>query len=293
MVNPLVSDVMSRARNTQTSYLGTLAYITAWPDKRAWQASPIDLRYFNGALNQANRAAYLLEEFSLKEKNITSRRMNQILQSRGITGVLVAPLPPSRLRWHVSLEWPSFSSITIGYSVWRPTLNRVASHYSNNLTVAMHQLRHLGYSRVGLALPKGTDERVDHNLLASFRIIQERMKRLGSISPLVFDQNGYDEFKGWFSKYSPDVVMSFGGPALQWLHDLGVRIPEQTGFVELDLSEANGAVAGIDQCPEAVSEAAVDLLISQLYRNERGLPTLPKLMLIEGRWIEGKTLPPK
>lgn len=289
-INPLVSDIMSQARNIRNSYLGTLAYVTAWPDKESWRNSPIDQRCFRSAFAHAEKAAFLLEEFSLKEKHMTSRRMDQILQSRGIKGVLIAPLPASRQRRHISLDWPNFSSITIGYSVWRPALNRVCSHYSSNLARAMHQLRHLGYSRVGLALLKGTDERLDHNLLPSFKIIQERVNRLGFLPPLIFGEDDYPLFKQWFESNTPDVVMSFGGPTLSWLHEMGVKIPEQTGFVELNLLEADGTLAGIDQCAELVSEAAIDILISQLYFNKLGLPSSPRLILIEGKWIDGKSL---
>jgi len=292
-VNPLVSDVMSSARNTSSSYLGTLAYLTAWPEPRGWRSSPVDLRHFNGAVEQANRSAYLLEEISFTEGNMTSRRMNQVLKSRNTAGILVAPLAPSNVRKHLTLDWPEFSSIAIGYTLYRPTLNRVASHYSNNLATAMHQLRRLGYRRAGLALPKGTDERLDHNLIASFHIIQERMKRLGAIPPLIFSPSGRDEFKRWMEDHKPDAVLSFGGPALEWLMELRIRVPEQMGFVELNLATPNGTIAGIDQCPEIVSQTAVDQLIAQIYRNERDLPDFPKLTLIEGRWIDGATLLPR
>jgi LacI family transcriptional regulator len=291
--NPLISKVMSNARSTGTAYLGTLAYVTAWPDQNWRHSNPIDVRYFNGALHQATQSAYSLEEFSLKEKNISARRITQILQSRGIKGLILAPLPESTIRNYVSLDWSIFSSIAIGYTVRRPPLDRVASHYSDNLAMAMHQIRQSGYSRVGLALLKGVDERLDHNLLASFRIIQERMRRLGSLRPLVFGVDDFKQFKDWVSANKPDVVISFGGPAFAWLCEMGIPIPGQIGFVELDLPKSTGAIAGIDQCPETVAQVAVDLLVSQLYRNEHGLPPLPKLMLIKGRWMNGSTLPKK
>jgi hypothetical protein len=36
--------------------------------------------------------------------------------------------------------------------------------------------------------------------------------------------------------------------------------------------------------------AAVDLVIEQLHRNEFGLPSDPKLMLIASKWMDGKTV---
>jgi hypothetical protein len=47
--------------------------------------------------------------------------------------------------------------------------------------------------------------------------------------------------------------------------------------------------AGIDQKSDLVGAAAVDLVVDQLHRNERGVPALQKLVLIEGVWVEGAT----
>jgi hypothetical protein len=35
---------------------------------------------------------------------------------------------------------------------------------------------------------------------------------------------------------------------------------------------------------------AVDLLVDMLHRNERGIPTIPYRLMVEGSWCEGKTL---
>jgi LacI family transcriptional regulator/LacI family fructose operon transcriptional repressor len=39
----------------------------------------------------------------------------------------------------------------------------------------------------------------------------------------------------------------------------------------------------------AVAAAAVDLVVSQIQRRERGLPDQPKTVLIEGTWVDGVT----
>ena len=39
--------------------------------------------------------------------------------------------------------------------------------------------------------------------------------------------------------------------------------------------------------------AAADFLVAMLHRNERGIPELPHTILVEGTWIDGKTLSPR
>jgi hypothetical protein len=35
---------------------------------------------------------------------------------------------------------------------------------------------------------------------------------------------------------------------------------------------------------------AVDLLVDMLHRNERGVPAMPYMLMVEGSWCEGRTL---
>lgn len=41
---------------------------------------------------------------------------------------------------------------------------------------------------------------------------------------------------------------------------------------------------------EAVAAAGIDLVVHQLYHNERGLPLHPHTVLIQGAWMDGTTV---
>jgi DNA-binding LacI/PurR family transcriptional regulator len=290
-VNPLVSTVMSHARTVgKETYVGTLAYLTAWPTRSGWHDVATDRRYFAGASARAGQSGYRLEEFWLKEPRMTARRMCEVLEARGITGLILAPLPFPPARGHLSLDLSRFAAVTLGYSVWRPNLDRVVSHHGNNVVRAVHELRRLGYRRIGLALREGLDEREDRNIVVSFRFAQQAMAAANRLPVMLIGAHGKRDFARWVQFHRPDAVISFGGPAWQWLRDLGLAIPAGVAYVELDLPDTSGACAGIDQHPEALAATVVDLLVAQLHRNELGVPALPKLMLIEGTWIPGATV---
>jgi LacI family transcriptional regulator len=53
------------------------------------------------------------------------------------------------------------------------------------------------------------------------------------------------------------------------------------------------ADAGIYQNSLEVGSAGVQLLISLLHHNQRGIPEIPREVLVPGRWVDGSTLPPK
>jgi LacI family transcriptional regulator len=61
-------------------------------------------------------------------------------------------------------------------------------------------------------------------------------------------------------------------------------------FTLLDWHKQYGEIAGADQNNRLVGEAAVDILLGQLRRNERGLPAHPRTTLIKSSWRDGATV---
>jgi hypothetical protein len=53
------------------------------------------------------------------------------------------------------------------------------------------------------------------------------------------------------------------------------------------------ADAGIYQNSLEIGRAAVQLLISLIHLNQLGIPEVCREVLIEGRWQDGRTLPPR
>jgi LacI family transcriptional regulator len=50
-------------------------------------------------------------------------------------------------------------------------------------------------------------------------------------------------------------------------------------------------VTGINQNLPLIGATAIDILASQLYHNEQGLPQRPVFSMIEGHWVDGGTAP--
>jgi LacI family transcriptional regulator len=49
-------------------------------------------------------------------------------------------------------------------------------------------------------------------------------------------------------------------------------------------------LAGIYQQRDHLAAAAVDLVVTQLSQNERGVPAVPRQIMIPPRWIEGPSV---
>ncbi len=97
--------------------------------------------------------------------------------------------------------------------------------------------------------------------------------------------------KAWWKRHRPDVVISTNPRELSgWLQRWGVEPPHGLGLVNLSCARFGDRVSGVYQYPENVGARAIDLLVDGVENNERGLPTHPNTLLVEGKWNEGETL---
>ena len=74
------------------------------------------------------------------------------------------------------------------------------------------------------------------------------------------------------------------------LKRLGVRVPDDVGLAAFSVLDG-GVDAGIDQNSAEIGRSALRLLTSLILHQERGLPSICRELLIEGRWVDGASLP--
>lgn len=219
---------------------------------------------------------------------MTEERINQIILTRGIQGVLILSMPDPLSE--LKLDFDQFSLATIAYSLRAPRLHRVCADHGRGMRLALKRVTDLGYTRVGFYSDRETELRVNHQMLASLYWYNQQIPEEFRIPPLVSDFYAQDEFDAWYERWSPDAIISPRDFVLNWLETRNVRLPEDVGFVSLNLTEGGRPSAGWNQRPDLQGEAAVECIMDQLNRNERGVPENPKTILLEGEWQEGPTL---
>jgi LacI family transcriptional regulator len=104
------------------------------------------------------------------------------------------------------------------------------------------------------------------------------------------DEFARSEFVRWFKRHKPDVVLGHWTPAIDWMRECGARIPETVGFVSLNVTTETRPCAGLDFRPRLLGARSAELLIAQLQRNERGIPSPASLTMIPALWRDGPTL---
>jgi LacI family transcriptional regulator len=243
--------------------------------------------------SRAERHGYLVEEFSLGRDGLTPRRLTSILRTRGIEGLVISP-QSSRLNCS-ALDYRHFATATLGYGLQSPYLHRACTHMWQGILGAAETLTSRGYRRIGLAITDWIDARLDHTYSGALLFYQQGVPLRDRVPRLIFPANnpasGRAAFCSWMKEFRPDVVISFHRYVPEWLKkDLGLQIPEDIGLVVHDWTEAMRGFAGINHCRPMVAAAAVDLVATQLMQNERGIPEIPKQILVRPTWVDGPSI---
>ncbi|MCB1121557.1 MAG: LacI family transcriptional regulator, partial [Verrucomicrobiae bacterium] len=103
-------------------------------------------------------------------------------------------------------------------------------------------------------------------------------------------QENRQDFRSWYEKYQPDVVLILYNGVIAWLEEIGLKIPEDIGVIQLEWRGDRPNIAGMDQHNNVTGEAVVDMIINQIHNNEKGVPKFPLSTLIGSSWIDGDSV---
>ncbi len=242
---------------------------------------------------RAEQHGYRTEVFSADQTKMSATRLSRILATRGIEGLIISPRSSRSIG--VGLDYTRFAAVTLGYGLQQPALHRASTNMTAGILHATAELTSRGYRRIGLAVTRWIDARSDHTYAGALLTYQQHIPAQDRVPLLLFPENNIsreaDIFCAWFKRHRPDVVISFDTYVPDWLtQKLGRRIPEQVGVVAHDWDERLVGFAGISHRRAHVAAAAVDLLATQLMHNERGVPEIPRQILIPPAWVEGLSI---
>lgn len=291
--DPQIARLMAKVREGRRRRSGSVIAVVRddLPDDdlhdRAYQyVSVADVR------GRAAQHGYLVEQFSLGPQ-ITARRLGQVLRARGIEGMIVSPQSSRRIV--ADLDYAPFAAATFGYGLQYPALHRASTNMTRGILQAMDELTQRGYRRIGLAITEWVDARSEHTYSGALLRFQQSLPPRERVPMLLFPQNAIAphaaSFCSWVQRHRPDALISFDAYVPEWLERrLGLRIPQDVGLVVHDWVARMTGLAGIDHRRAHVAAAAVDLVASQLFHNERGIPEVPRQILIPPAWVSGASI---
>jgi LacI family transcriptional regulator len=289
LLNPLESAIMSQMRRARGKrWFGVIAAVDFEESERPASARVYHARLLAGAQQRAAELGFDISYFAVGEHGVSVPRLNAILRSRGIEGVLLLPM------WKEpdfsKLDWSRYAGIYTDYVIKRPALHSVCPDHQRAMVEVLERVIGLGYQRPGLFIQRHADARLQHRWMGAFLGNLRLRPEVKRVPPLIAEPLTEAHFKRWFRRHRPDVVLGHLPQAIEWMEQCGARIPATHGFVSLNLTADFRPCAGRDLKPGLIGACAAEMLIAQLQRNERGIPQSPLTTLVPGCWVEGPSL---
>lgn len=299
--HPLVSALMHQIRaHRKSTVRANLAYLDWCVRREDFSGQSVQRRFFAGAKRAAHELGYALEEFFPFADGLGQATLMRMLEARGMRGAVVFiharqdpvtrdALDPRTATEALPVDFTRLSTVALGGRFAAPS-----PHFATNDQYAAGRLvgetlLARGYRRPGLALSNYLDTITENRFHAGLHSVWSRSAHASGLRSLVYREGDGAALVGWVRAERIDVLAACADQAPRWLSDAGLRVPRDLGFVSLD-AEPGGPIAGVDQRHEEVAHAAVSLVVEQLNRNECGLPSVPRGVLIEGVWVDGPTL---
>ena len=277
-----------RRRMASSGTHAALAWLSNDADGSVWKTSSVFSAYHEGARLRAAELGYHLEDHCLLRSGMTPRRLEQILHTRGIPGVVVAPQPRPETRLDFSFD--RFAAVSLGYTLAEPRLHLVTWHQFRAMETVFRRLLDLGYRRPGLAQSIESDLRSDRNWSAAFLSEQFKLPPGRRVPVLLAEKFDARRLLSWYRRHKPDVIITIWPQALDWLREAGLSVPGDVGLASLSVPDGDDTLSGLSENPRAIGAKAVEFLVDMIHRSERGVPAMQVCLLTEGHWCAGSTL---
>jgi len=287
------------------TFHATLAWVHNWPSADSWRSAAVFNTVFTAAEARAQRLGYKLENFWLDPGHLSANRASKILHNRGIRGLLLVP-PASPSKPIPALDWDKFCAVNLlnHSQELRPFLHEIGADHFANLRLTLQRLALLGYKRPALITSQSLEVgMISQGYISAYLGYQTAIPD-SKWPPVLWHETLTKEFfAAWLKRHKPDVLMlSYAlesyGRIFTWLHELGLKIPQDVGVAMLCLRDpsrrnpphAPADLSGIDECFADLGLRSVDFLVHLLENFERGSTDMPIRKIITGRWHEGSTL---
>jgi DNA-binding LacI/PurR family transcriptional regulator len=285
--NPMVQALMSQVRRKRVQVSSNIA----WLEEKVGGKPRDRIALLRGlAQGRARDLGFGFEVILHEPGELSAERMDAIFKARGVQGVIIAPITTPGAKF--DFPWDDYVVATIGRSLLSPLMSYVMMHFQHGVELALRELQARGYRRIAFLTSKNSDSRSEHLQLMSFLHYNYQTAAEDRIEPLWMDSMPVDDFKVWYEHNQPDVIIDSWLQGWEMVQALGLRVPEDIGLLTLSFRDKFPEISGIRVPVEAMGAGVVDAVVAQVQRNERGLPKIPKCMLLMGSWEEGTSLRP-
>ncbi len=300
--NAVVCQLLSQLRASRTpKYQATLGLINASENRALLNEIHTFRDWVGGVRERASALGYGVNEFWLHEKDVPPRRLTEIFRAQNIRGIIVAAcMSREALPAGFDSILSSFACVVLGARGVRPALNLACNNQFSTIRRAFDEAIRLGCQRPALVMSEEVDELVERRFSGGFLAAQCGLPTSRRIVPFRYHsavdvpltarlatKEVISRFAAWFRRSRPDVILCIHPEVKEWVENLGAAVPGDVGLIHLDRDPTLANWAGMNQNNQLIGAGGIDMLVGQLHRNEIGVPSFPKCLLIESSWVDG------
>lgn len=289
-LNELMSHLRLNGNGPNTACFGVISF---YDTLRPWERSK-HLTYIYEAMQARGEAlGYRLESLGLKAPGMSASRFSSVLDSRGIQGLLCFGSPNFEEEFPEELD--HYAVVTVGLSISTP-LHRVTSHFFSDLYRTLDRLYEMGYRRPGLLLNEYEEGRTAHAYPSAYLGWCEHVLRNSSLMPMLRTAEvGADRTLEWVRSNRPDVIVCVHHrkeveKLQKLLEGNGISVPGDLGIAAVTQLLDGTHFSGMQQNQRLMGEWAVELLVARIMNHDFGIPSNPRIEMVESEWIDGETL---
>jgi LacI family transcriptional regulator len=296
--NAVISHLMAQLRARHPPrFQAKLALVNANRSADAFRRHPTIPAYVEGCQRRAAKLGYGFDQFWLHSPALKAESWLRVLRARNIKGILLVGLmDTNRLPASLAPVWDALPTVVTGVRTREPALSFSCVDHHNLALTAFEKALLLGYRRPALVLDEVIDRLVECRFSAGFLTGQQTLpvsRRIPAFTHFSDTRKAPALFHAWLKQHQPDALFILYNDVLDWLKARGVRVPGDVAVIQLEWRSTRPQIAGMNQHNDITGEAAVDMLVSQIHHNDRGVPAFPRATLIGATWMEGASAPPR
>ena len=241
--------------------------------------------------NRLHELGYVSHSVNLLREGFSAAKLRSLAYHRGYAGIVFGEIR-GRDQEIFSLDWSPFCLVSMSRYAYAPPCNMIRQDPFGTVTLAWKEIRKAGYRRAGFLLCSHSPMLLDDfERKAAFQFEQGKLQSPEeAIPPYLGGISDQEKIMEWYYQHRPDVVVGFNQGHLILLQLMGLRIPEDVAYVDLQGPTQPGMAAvcpGNQEVPILCAEH-IDFLI----RHKRtGYPQRPWTMVVDVSWIPGETMP--
>mgnify|MGYP000527697577 CR=1 FL=1 len=285
--NPMVQTLMAGVRKKRVENNANIAWVQNYKPEEPLPDSLKELEV--GGQERAKELGYGMTRLNIDSDDAKPEAVTRNLRARGVRGAIICPMRDTNRP--LVFPWEHFAIATIGRSLRRPAIHYTMSHHYHIMQKVLDEVTTRGYSRIGLLI--GSPEWETRADYATTMVFQHHCSQMGLDPCVAYQTCGNweaQDYCAWYQSFQPDAIIGDYGHRYHTLIEAGLPM-SQIGYATLSWKAKDPQCAGVKQPFAGLGASAVDLVVAQIHRNERGIPISPKAILMEGEWVEGSSLP--